>query len=299
MELESCSKKCKIEYDQMDVDSGQEASRDKDMLCQIEKILNSAELEDLEQLHEVVKSLGHARTNGVVTENYSPPRVTALARSLGLSPGFALDKTVVDPEDGQPLGFDAAAKREKSERNIREEKLVLLIGRPMCRAFSRLKELNCSKMDPLEAKHMVGYGVPHVCFCVNLHLIQIESGRCFLHEHLHGATSWDSECMKTLLAHPEVWRVRGVMCPHGMKSEDAEGIGRVLKPTGWARSPEYIAEAVSERCSNMQWRRTLAQACTPGWWKSGGLPSVPSQTMHCNTQGFQSPVAERWRTLSE
>ena len=35
-----------------------------------------------------------------VSEIYSRPRVTAYATSLGLSPGFALDLAVVDPDDG-------------------------------------------------------------------------------------------------------------------------------------------------------------------------------------------------------
>ena len=80
---------------------------------------------------------GHAASKDVASEIYSPPRIAALARSLGLSPGFALDITVIDPEDGQPWNFDVAAKREKAERGVRQEKSLLLIGSPMCRAFSR------------------------------------------------------------------------------------------------------------------------------------------------------------------
>ena len=59
------------------------------LLCQVEIMLNSAESEDLEGLHETLKSMGHAGNKDVVSEIYSPPRVTALAGSLGLSPGFA------------------------------------------------------------------------------------------------------------------------------------------------------------------------------------------------------------------
>ena len=90
-------------------------------------------------------------------------------------------------------------------------------------------------MDPLEAKRMVRYGVLHLCFCVKLYIIQMENDRYFLHEHPNGATSWDAQCMKMLLAHPQVKKVRGNMCPHGIMSEDEEGIGRVLKPTGFGQ----------------------------------------------------------------
>ena len=69
------------------------------------------------------------------------------------------------------------------------------------------------------------------------------------------------QCLKMLLAHPQVKRVRGDMCPHGMKSEDEAGIGRVLQPTGWATNSECIADAVSEKCSNMhggeRWHRQV------------------------------------------
>ncbi len=88
--------------DGMDVDSGQEVRPDREMLCQIEKRLIAAEVKDPEELREVMKSLRHAGKNEVVSEICTVPRVTALAGSLGLSPGFALDMTVVDPHDGQP-----------------------------------------------------------------------------------------------------------------------------------------------------------------------------------------------------
>ena len=71
------------------------------------------------------------------------------------------------------------------------------------------------------------------------------NNKYFLHELPNGATSWDAQCMKMLLAHPQVKRVRGDMCPHGVESEDEEGIGRVLKSIGWASNSECIADAVS------------------------------------------------------
>ena len=106
---------------------------------------------------------------------------------------------------------------------------------------------------------MLMYGILHLCFCCELYLLQIKSGRYFLHEHPDGATSWDVKCMQNLLNHPAAIRVRGDMCPHGMQSKDHEGTGHVLKPTGWATNSPFIAEKVSERCSNFygkqKWHR--------------------------------------------
>lgn len=40
-----------------------------------------------------------------VAEVYSPPRVAALAERFGLMPGFSLDLSVLDPDDGLPWDF--------------------------------------------------------------------------------------------------------------------------------------------------------------------------------------------------
>ena len=73
---ESPNKKVRSEDEQMDVDSGQEMNANNRMLCQVERMLNSAESEDIGTLHEALKSLGHAGNKDVVSEIYSPPRVT-------------------------------------------------------------------------------------------------------------------------------------------------------------------------------------------------------------------------------
>ena len=52
----------------------------------------------------------------IVSEMYSPPRVTAELNKSNTSfrhvlPGFAFDLTVSDPADGQPLDFSTLAKQ--------------------------------------------------------------------------------------------------------------------------------------------------------------------------------------------
>ena len=53
-----------------------------------------------------------------------------------LAPGFALDLTVVGPEDGKSWDFNVKEKREKVCRMQREQRPILLIGSPMCTRFS-------------------------------------------------------------------------------------------------------------------------------------------------------------------
>ena len=77
----------------------------------------------------------------VVSEIYSRPRITQelkIRRSKfrNLAPGLAFDLTVKDPDDGQPWDFSLKSKRDKARRILQESKPILLIGSPMCTAFS-------------------------------------------------------------------------------------------------------------------------------------------------------------------
>ena len=91
------------------------------------------------QMEGVLSQMGE-RTH--VAEIYSPPRVTEMARGMGLTPGLAMDLSTVDPEDGQPWDFNNQEKAMKAEEYVRRIKPVLLIGSPMCTAFSQLQSFN-------------------------------------------------------------------------------------------------------------------------------------------------------------
>ncbi len=73
-----------------------------------------------------------------VMEVYSPPRVDALARTLGLMPGMTLDLKSVDPDASTMLRATMVAKRSA----------MLVVGSPMCSAFSQLQSLNWRQMGP-------------------------------------------------------------------------------------------------------------------------------------------------------
>ena len=88
-----------------------------------------------EEILSVIDSLGGSRNQYrrernrgirmVVSEIYSPPRVTAaikLLPELRCIPGFALDLTTTDTE-GRPWDFDDYETRERARKIVREEKL--------------------------------------------------------------------------------------------------------------------------------------------------------------------------------
>ncbi len=61
----------------------------------------------------------------IVSEVYSPPRVTAELkkdRHTHLVPGFAFDVTVDDPDDGQPWDFFIREKRGKARAEFNGQK---------------------------------------------------------------------------------------------------------------------------------------------------------------------------------
>ena len=75
---------------------------------------------------------------GLVSEIYSPPRITEELRrrpKRWLLPGFALDITVNDPDDGQPWDFTRPEKRDKARAIRRQQRPYMLIGSPECKAF--------------------------------------------------------------------------------------------------------------------------------------------------------------------
>ena len=89
-------------------------------------------------------------SRAIVAEFYSTPRVSALAKELpsyGIAPGLALDLTVPD-ENGEPWDFSRPSMRAKAEKMLDEQKPTLLIGTPMCTAFSTWQYINDKKRDP-------------------------------------------------------------------------------------------------------------------------------------------------------
>ena len=86
----------------------------------INQLLKESAVSDLDALVDEIKSFGLLSHKADVSEIYSPPRVTALASSMGLRPGFALDLTIKDPDDGLPWDSDNPAKQAKALKKVGE-----------------------------------------------------------------------------------------------------------------------------------------------------------------------------------
>ena len=110
-----------------------------------------------------------------ISEIYSPPRVTELARAMGLQPGFSLDLTAKAP-DGRYWDFSRATDRMKAWRLIKSQKPYLLIGSPPCTMFSALQHFNKHRSD---REKLMRAAKLHIDFCMDLYRHQLRSGLYF------------------------------------------------------------------------------------------------------------------------
>ena len=159
--------------------------------------------DDMQVMNDKLKEKGFDHS---IIEVYSPRRVTAMAEAMGLMPGMSLDLTGNDT-DGKPWDFNNAEKRDRARHLVGSKQALLVIGSPMCSAFSSLQNINFARMTPEEVEKVKAYGKVHLDFCAELYQEQINNHLYFLHEHPHDATSWKEDSIKDLLAQENVVKV--------------------------------------------------------------------------------------------
>jgi hypothetical protein len=172
--------------------------------------------------------------------------VSAVAKhcpSYGILPGFALDLTTND-HDGGCWDFDEEEMRKRAWVKIEEEQPMLLIGSPMCTAFSAWQHINNSKRDPEVTFKEYQRGLSHLRFCCELYEYQVAHGRYFLHEHPAQATSWCTEEVKKIMDLENVDRSVAHQCQYGAQHEGHP----IKKPTGFMSNSIEIRKALSKVC---------------------------------------------------
>ena len=135
----------------------------------------------ISEMAVILMSLGVAPSNFKVAELFSRNRFSESAVDMGFERGLA-----VDCATGWSMSDEEQV--EEVEQRVRDEEPVLLIGSPMCRAFSTLIELTqAGKPSEVELKSLVERCVTHLKFCFRMYATQRNVGRLFLHEH-----PWDA-----------------------------------------------------------------------------------------------------------
>ena len=183
----------------------------------------------------------------IVSEIYSPPRVTAAAKllpELKCIPGFALDLTTVD-DQGRAWDFDDKDTRERARKLYRETMPMLLIGSPVCTAWSAWQNLNNVKRDPEVVRKELIRARVHLEFCMELYREQHLAGRYFLHEHPAQASSWQEAKVIDLMQLDGVFRTTVDQCKYGMEDNLQQPI---KKPTSFLTNSTCLVEELSTRC---------------------------------------------------
>ena len=219
------------------------------------------------------------QTRWLLTEVYSPPRVTACAKlmpSFRIAPGLAMDLTTVD-EEGVAWDFDRPERREAARARIAREKPMFLIGSPMCTAFSAWQHLNRERRDPALMQREYNKAMIHLEFVCKLYRDQADAGRYFLHEHPVAASSWQERCVAELLEAPGVFEVNGDQCQYGQKAWNG---ALVKKPIGWMSNSSEVLRALWKRWGGQHGRCSSAagrmhETCTGRFAKAAALYPCP------------------------
>ena len=190
---------------------------------------------------------GDTSSKPVVSEVYSPPRITAAAQrlpKLGLGAGFALDLTTCD-EEGRPWDFDIRERRIAARERVKKEQPLFLVGCPMCAPFCSFQYINNPKKDAGEVERNHVRAMLHLHFVCELYRDQVAAGRYFLHEHPETASSWDERCVKEVCGLPGVDKVVGDQCQFGQEYNHEP----IRKATGWMSNSSETLKVLSLRCT--------------------------------------------------
>ena len=184
----------------------------------------------------------------------SGPRITALARrrkKYGIEPGVALDLTTTD-EIGKAWDFNDPRQRRRAEQLLDEQQPLLLIGSPMCTAFSQLQQIGVNRApgtpgwrDPAKMEENRARAMVHMRFTCHLYHKQLVRGGYFVHKHPGQADSWTKACIQEVWAKAGVKRIMTDQCLFGQATESGDP---VKKPTGFLTNSIEIAAALDKRC---------------------------------------------------
>ena len=112
-----------------------------------------------------------------------------MAQKIGPKAGWSLDLTTCD-SDGKAWDFNNLEMRNRAVRKVLKDEPLLLVGSPMCTAFSAMNRINHAREPEEVVRQRFEYARRHLEFATELYKLHIQGGRYFLHEHPEGASSW-------------------------------------------------------------------------------------------------------------
>jgi hypothetical protein len=143
-------------------------SKLREMVREVEKEM--PKIKEVTKNHRQRRSAAQqeAKARPDVAEIYSPPRITKMAQSMGMSTAWALDLTETDPEDGMPWDLSKPEKRRKAMKMLEQDQPLMLIGSPKCGPFSAWQNVNYEKIEDEESRAKVRDGILHWRFTIQM-----------------------------------------------------------------------------------------------------------------------------------
>ena len=131
-------------------------------------------------------------------------------------------------------------------RKVKQQRPQLLIGSPMCTAFSTCQRINNTTRCPVTVAAEEKRAIEHLALCMELYQEQMRHGRYSLHEHPAYASSWQEEVVQKIIDTEGVVRATCDQCLYGCETQDKDSI---KKPTTFMTNSTEIAQQFGRRCS--------------------------------------------------
>ena len=183
------------------------------------------------------KSLKKHMKQLVVSEVFSPPRVSEVAQEQGHVSGGAFDLKT---------GFDLSLRRDRLRcwQELKETDPDLIVVCPPCGPFSILQGLNQSEKAQKTLKLKLAEGRAHLKFAMQVFEWQVRRKKMAVFEHPATSKAWEEESVKHCLKLPGVQRVRADLCEYGMA---VKGIAN-KKPTDFMVNGVAMMMELGRRC---------------------------------------------------
>jgi len=146
-------------------------------------------------------------------EIYTKPRMIPFAQRAGMRGNLSADIST---------GFNLKTHDARTDLviQVKARRPKVIMCSPPCTMMSGLQNLNWSKMDRFKREDLFREALLHLNFVMFIADLQIQSGRCFIHEHPDSAISWDEQGVQQISRTPGAQIARLCMCRYGLVTKE-------------------------------------------------------------------------------
>ena len=173
----------------------------------------------------------------IVSEVFSPPRVSQLAEQKGHLSGGAFNLVT-------GYNLSTQADRRRCWQKLKEANPDIVVVSPPCSSFSILQSLNL-RHQGIKTALRLAEGREHLQFAMEVFRWQTLRKKIAIFEHPATSKAWQEACVQEVMKIPGVRRVRADQCQYGLA---VQGEALNKKPTDFLTNGENTALALSRRC---------------------------------------------------